>query len=365
MINEALDTLRNFAEYAGTNEHEDYLSLYLLVDPAHPENQSETPAWKIYLKNAITDIEAGLDPVQLRQWKKVRLSDTSPETAWARTRKRVEKYMTSYTPQGKTLVLFISPSSEYLYELPVALTNAHYFGKPHVQEFLYALDEYQQHLVLLFAEDQTRVLQLVLGTTTSELAVTSDQAWLRQQRKAAHSQDIQWRQDELTRRFVKSVAGEVDKYFLKNPDIERMVLGGNVEMANAVLGSLHPAARDKVIAVMPIPITTPPHEVADRIRDATVNAEREFELELVNDIIRAAGAGGRGATGYTAVNRGMERAAVRLLALPYPADAETAEPLLLQAVRNGAGVEFVKGEAAERVSEAGGIVAQLYYPLTG
>jgi hypothetical protein len=364
MINEALDTLRNFAEYAGTHDHEDYLSLYLLVDPAHPENQSEMPEWKIYLKNAINDVEAGLDPVQLRQWKKVRLSDTAPETAWARTRKRLEKYLTSYSPQGKTLVLFISPSGEYRYELPVPLTNAHYFGKPHIQGFLYALDEYQLHLVLLFAEDQTRALTLALGEKTAELVVTSDQAWLRQVRKAAHSQDIEWRQDELSRRFIRSVGGQVDKYFLQNSDIERMVLGGNIEMANAVLGTLHPAVRDKVIAVLPIPITTPAHEVADRIRDVARQAERENELELVNDIVRAAGAGGRGATGYTAVSRAMERAAVRLLALPYPADAATAEPLLLQAVRNGATVEFVKGEAAERVIEAGEIIAQLYYPLT-
>lgn len=363
MINEALNTLRNFADYAGSHEHENYLSLYLLVDPAHPENQSEMPAWKIELKNAITEVEAELDPVQLRQWKKVRLSNTSPETAWARTRKRLEKYQTSYTPKGKTLVLFISPNSEYQFELPVALVNAHYFGKPHIQEFLWALDEYQQHLVLLFAEDQTRVLQLALGETTGDVAITSDQAWMRKQRKAAHAQDIQWRQDELSRRFVKSVAGEVNKYFLKNPDIERMVLGGNVEMANAVLGTLHPAARDKVIAVMPIPITTPPHEVADRIRAQAKQAEREFELQLVNDVISAAGAGGRGATGHTAVGRAMERAAVRLLALPYPAEAETVEPLLLQAVQNGAAVEFVKGEAADRVNEAGGIVAQLYYAL--
>jgi peptide chain release factor subunit 1 len=362
MINQAYDLLRTFADYAGTHEHEDYLSLYLLVDPAHSENQSDNPAWKIYLKNAITDIEAGLDPVQLRQWKRVRLSDTSPETAWARTRKRLEKYLTSYTPGGKTLVLFISPSDEYQIELPVELNNTYYYGKPHIQEFLWALDEYQQHLVLLFAEDQTRALTLALGETTGDLAVTSDDAWLRQQHKAAHAQDIQWRQDELSRRYVKSVAGQVNKYFLQNPDIERLVLGGNVEMANAVLGSLHPSAREKVIAVLPIPITTPPHEVAERIRDDAQKAEREFELELVNEIIRSAGAGGRGATGRTAVNRAMDRSAVRLLALPYPAGDEV-EPLLLQAVQNGVTVEFVKGEAADRVRKAGGIVAGLYYAV--
>jgi hypothetical protein len=363
MINDALQALREFAGYASEHEGDNFLSLYLLVDPSYLENQSENPAWKVYLKNAIADIETRLDPVQLRQWKKVRLSDTSPETAWARTRKRVEKYLTGYRPEGKTLVLLIGPDSETRFELPVRLENAHYYGRPHVQEFLFALDEYQQHLVLLFAEDQTRALRIVLGETVGDVAVTSDQAWMRQQRKSADTQVIEWRKDELTRRFVSSVAGQVDKYFLQNPDIERIVLGGNMELAHAVRAALHPATQERIIAGMPIPINTAPHDVAARIRDEAKAAEREYELALVNEIVSQAGASGRGATGYTAVQRAMDRAAVRLLALPYPGEAEQVEPLLLQAVQQGCQVEFVKGAAAEVVEAAGGIVAQLYYPL--
>jgi hypothetical protein len=363
MINQALQDLREFASYADEHADDHYLSLYLLVDPSYLENQSENPAWKVYLKNAIADVESRLDPVQLRQWKNVRLSDTSPETAWARTRKRVEKYLTSYRPEGKTLVLLIGPDSETRIELPVRLPNAHYYGRPHVQEYLYALDEYQQHLVLLFAEDQTRALRIVLGEVAGETSVTSDQAWLRKERKAAHTQDIQWRQDELTRRFVNSVAGEVDKYFLKNPDIERIVLGGNMEMAHAVRAALHPATQERIIASIPIPMTAAPHEVAARIYDEAKAAEREFERALVNEIVGQAATGGRGATGYTAVKRAMERAAVRLIALPYPGDSDQVEPLLLQAVLQGSQIEFVRGEAADIVAQAGGIVAALYYPI--
>ncbi|MBX7254535.1 MAG: hypothetical protein K1X50_21315, partial [Candidatus Promineofilum sp.] len=59
----------------------------------------------------------------------------------------------------------------------------------------------------------------------------------------------------------------------------------------------------------------------------------------------------------------LERGAVRLIALPYPAPADTAEPILLQAVRAGATVEFLHGEAADAAQAAGGILAQLYYPI--
>lgn len=364
MISKAYDQLREFADYAGQNEHENYLTLYLDVDPATPANQSENPGWQIFLKNAVADIEADLDPVQLRQWKKVRLSDTAPETAWARTRKRLDKYLTGYRPKSKSLALYISPSAEYRFELPVNLTNAVYYGKPHIQEFLWALDEYEQHLVLLFAEDQTRALLMALGETRADLEVQSDQAWLRQQRKAAHSSSVASRDDELDRRMVRSVANDVNKYLLNNPDVQRVVLGGNTELAHAVKSELHPLVREKVIAVLPIPVASAPHEIADRIRGAAEEAEREYELSLVNSIVDRAGANGRGATGYQAVGRAVERFNVDLLALLYPDDSEVVEPMLLQAVQSGAQVEFVSDAAADRIREAGGVVARLYYPIT-
>ena len=363
MIQQLIDDLREFAEYAATHAQESYLSLYLMTDPSEAGNQSQTPAWRTFLRNAVANVEAGLDPVQTRQWKNVRLSDESPEKGWARTRKRLDKYLTSYRPEGKTLVLFISPGSEFSFELPVGIDSASYYGKPHIQEFLWALDEYEQHSVLLFSADEVRVLRLALGRSAADRTVVSEQAWLRGLRKTGEGEQNQQRQDDITRRFVKRAANEVDKFFMKTPDVGRVVLGGNMELANAVLGSLHPSVKEMVIGVLPIPADLPPHEVAERVAETAEQGEREHEAALVADVIRSAGARGRGATGYTAVGHALDRGAVRLLALPYPADSDVVEPLLLQAVRAGATVEFLHGEAAERVKEAGGIVAQLYYSI--
>lgn len=362
MIQQQYDSLRDMAEYAAGHAQDDYLSLYLDTDPADPKNQSETPAWQIFLKNAVSQIEADLDPVQTRQWKNVRLSDDDPDKAWARTRKRLEKYITNYRPQGKTLVLFISPGGEHRYELPVRLSNTYHYGKPHIQEFLWALDEYQRHLVVLMAEDEARVLRVALGRAATDTTVESDQKWLRQQRKAAHEANIESRRDELTRRFIRSIAADADKFFLQHPDIERIVVGGDEKLANSLLGAVHPAVRDRVIGVLPIPFESPPQEIAERIRDTAEAAEREYEDELVAGVINQARAGGRGAKGRVAVARALDRAAVRLIALPYPAGDEM-EPLLLQAVRQGCRVEFLHGEAADRARAAGGIVAQLYYAI--
>lgn len=362
MIQTIYNDLREFAEYATSHAEEKYLSLYLLTDPADPKNQSQTPAWHIYLKNAVNEVETSLDPVQTKQWKNVRLSDDDPNKEWARIRKRLDKYITSFRPDSKSLVLFISPNGEHRFELPVSLNNVYHFGRPHIQEILWALDEFQQHLVLLFAEDQTRVLRVTLGRTGADATVESDQAWMRQQRKAAHTQDIEWRKDELTRRHVRAVATEVDKYFLKNPDIERIILGGNMEIANAVLGTLHNSVQEKVIAVLPIPITAPAHEVAANIHDSAIAAERDYETVLVQEVIGQAKSRGRGAVGHVAVERAIQRSAVRLLALPYPA-GDAVEPLLLEALRQGSRIEFLHDEAAGIVQQEGDIVASLYYPI--
>lgn len=362
MIQELYDDLRNFAEYAAGHADEKYLSIYLNTDPADPENQSQTPAWHIFLKNAVAEIEAGLDPVQTKQWKNVRLSDNDPNKEWARIRKRLDKYLTSYRPESKTLALFISPGGEYRFDLPVRLNNVRYYGKPHIQEFLWAVDEYEVHMVALMAEDEARVVRVALDRTGTDATIVSDQQWLRQLRKSAHSENVDSRKDELSRRFIRGVAADADKFFLQNPDIERVILGGDQRLANALLGAVHPAVKEKVIAVMPIPAHLPAHEIAGRIREAAEQAEREYEDALMAEVISQAKAGGRGAEGLVAVGRALDRGAVRLLAMPYPA-GDDAEPLLLQAVRQGCVIEFLHGEAAERAAASGGIVAQLYYAI--
>lgn len=362
MIQDLFDDLREFAEYATHHAEDRYVSLYLNTDPADPENQTQTPAWHIYLKNAIAEVEKNLDPVQTRQWKNARLRDEDPDKGWARMRKRLEKYLTSFRPKGKTLALFIGPNSEHRFELPVRLDSVFYLGQPHIQEILWALDEYELHLVALISEDEARILRVGLGVTAADAMVVSDQKWLRKQHKSPDVQRIASRKDELTRRFIRSVAADADKYFLANRDIERIIIGGDQRLANNLLSQLHPSVREKVIAVLPLPVDRPAHEIVKGTYEVAEQAEREYEDALVTEIINQAGARGRGATGVGAVSHALERGAVRLLVLPYPA-ADNVEPLLLQAVYRGAEVEFLHGEPATRAAAAGGVLAQLYYAI--
>lgn len=361
MNHEAEMLLQEFAAYTRNRDNqENVLSLYLVVDPSDERNRGE-PKWPIFLKNALSDIEKELDPEQTKQWKTVRLSDQSYKTKWARTRLRLDSFIGGYKPEGKTLVLFVGPNRLLSHELPVALSNLAHYGKPQIAEFLYALDEYQEYLVVLFAQDRARAVNLFLGESADDVTVHVDQTWNRKLRKTAHDAALSDRLDEIDRRFAREAAAELDRHFLDSDDVERIIFGGNMQLAHAVRNYLHPSVADQVVAMMPIPIDTPVHEIAAQIRPVAETSEREFEKHLVDNLISRAKAGGRAVLGPEAVNQALERHAVSELVLPYPADMVDAEALLVKALYSSADTEFVEGAPAETLREAGGIGAFLYY----
>jgi hypothetical protein len=362
MIHEAETLLREFVSYVRDQQHhEDILSLYLVVDPADERNQGPNPKWQIFLKNALTEIEAGLDPALTKKWKTVRLTNSSEETKWARIRLRLETYLTGYIPSGKTLVLFIGPNGELEYELPIRLENRAFYGWPHMTEFLWALDEYEQFLVVLFAQDQARALNLFLGSSADEVDVHVDQTWHRRLRKTGHQANIAQRQDELDRRFARWASERLNQHFLDSDDVSRVVFGGNLQVAAAVRNYLHPAVAERIISLMPIPIDAPAQEIADAMRDVALMHEREYEVVLVNQLVGRAKAGGRAALGMEAVDRALDMQSVSLLVLPYPIDPSIADELFVKGIYSGSDVEFVDGEAARILEQEGGIAARLYY----
>lgn len=350
MIQEAEHLIQEFVAYVSDEQSQQaVLSLYLVVDPADPANQAVTPAWQIYWKNALREIESKLERAD---W-----------TRWEKTKARVERYLADYHPTGKTLVLFAGPQAELEYELPLRLENVVHYGWPQVTEFLWALDEYEQYLVLLVGQDQARGLIMFLGQSANEVMVNVDQTWQRKERKTAHFDQMVQRHDEIDRRFLRYIAGELNRHFLENPDVERIILGGNTTMAHALRNYLHPTVADNVIDILAIPLDKKEHEIAEMIREVTLNYERENELAIVNDIVNRAKSGGRGAVGEKAVNKALDMQAVSLLVLPYPMTAKPSDELFVKAIRSSSDVEFVHGEAADRLTEVGGIAVRLYHAI--
>lgn len=343
------ELLEAFVAYVQSGDFLDHeiLSLYLAVDPTALENQATTPAWRIALKNGLAEIEQGLDKAAQPQWE--------------RARAQVDAYLAGYQPAGKTLVIFADGEDLLDYHLPIRLENRAHYGLAQLKQFLWAIDEYKQYEVVLFGEDRVRHTSVYLGRATDDLTVQEDQTWERAERKSGHEANYASRQDELDRRFLRGIAAEIDRYVLEHHDVARIIFGGGHRLAHAARKLLHPRVAELVVGVVPLPFESTQQEIALATRALAEQVEREQDLLLVAEIIEQARPGGRGALGYDTVGQALSLQAVQTLLLPYPIPAEATDDLIIKAVRSSSTLNFVYGEAADRLHSVGGLGARLYY----
>lgn len=359
------EVLQRFEAYAQDENalDTDVLTLYLHVDPGYQENQASQPAWEVWLKNALKEVESGLDPAEKKQWKHLRSNSEDPRKNWSKIQARVEAFLADYKPSGRTLMLVVGPNTTLGYELPVALNNSFYYGIAHLSDFLWAIDEYKQYIVLLFSQDQVRATTVFLGKAITEAEVHLDQTWHRKDRKSAHTANINQRQEELDRRFVRYVADEIDKYYLDNSDVEQIILAGSARIAHAVRQLLHPHIAEDILGVISLPFDAKDHEIAAATTEIAAAHEAEDDLALVSELLTRSKTSGRAVVGVDKVSEALDRQIVRTLVMSYPLDAEIFDELIIRAVKNGSAYEFVYGEAAAQLNESGGVGAKLYYAL--
>lgn len=337
-------------------------SLYLYVDPGYQPNQNEQPAWHIYAKNALKDF-----------------SEQDDSTHWQTVKEHAENFMDSYSVQSKSLVLFVNEDGVIdSFDLPIAIQNSHTFGKIDVVPLLWALDEYEHYLVVLVDSEQARFVRASLGgaTTDEEMSIDFDDYDFRNKQfiHANHGDGIDGQQGsggdnfadmkaEHIRRFHKDVAEQI-RDVMRDMQSERIVLAGSEQAAHQVKSLLHETVQAQVIDILAIPFDSNDSKIANEIQTAALNYERSKELDLVNEVIGFAKAGGRGALGLDAVREALKMQQVDLLILPYPMEDEAlASELTLGALNSGASVELVHGSAATHLADEGNVAARLYYSV--
>ncbi|MEO0597693.1 MAG: VLRF1 family aeRF1-type release factor, partial [Chloroflexota bacterium] len=272
------------------------LSLYLHVDPGHQPNQNDPRAWTIYVKNALRDIENSLD-------------DDS-EIAITDIRKSIENFVEGYTPTGKSLALFVG-EDDYLeaFDIPVAIENQHAFGDINLVPMLWALDEYERYLVVLVDSEEARFMSAYLGRATTDVTLSIDfddydfgqhafvdarsgrEGMFRQSSGGVQFEDMK---AEHMRRFYNTVAEQI-RDIMTGMQSERIILGGNEKAAHQVKNLLHGTMQNKVVDILPIPMSANDSEVSSAIQETALAYEREQEMTLVDEVIGFAKAGGRGA----------------------------------------------------------------------
>jgi hypothetical protein len=346
----------------------DVLTLYLNVNPGNQANQNTPPAWQIFVKNQVREVEKHIDP--------------ETHAGWQSIKARLEQLLAEYSPSAKTLVAFISADQTQTYELPVTLDNAAGFGAPLLPPLIWALDEYERYLVTLVDQERARFFTAYLGnaTETDQHTLDIEDYDFRQKTQmpanaGADSGNRAVREGSNRDRFEDMIAAHVERFhkgvagrvreLAASTGATRIIIGGAERAMHAVHDELDPDHMQQPVLLMgSLRVDAAEHEVAERIQERALNHERSYENDLVEAVVGSAAANGHGAAGYDAVQQALTLQAVDVLILPWPADDQKqAATMTLQALDSGASIELVHGAAASKLREAGGVAARLYFPL--
>ncbi len=339
------------------------LSLYLMVDAGRLENHAAVPGWRIWAKNALRELQG----------------KHGDDANFAALRKRAEERLDAHTGHSKGLALFLTPSGEQVFELPVPLVeNSASYGRASLGSLLWLLDEYEKTLIVIVDQERSRFISGYMGSASREGMHNNDfeaydfaektqmpSGHMHGGRVAGGSNRDSFASTEADhrRRFFQEVAAQA-RHIKEELKVERVIIGGSEEAAHAVKREMHESVAKCVVAIVPIPQWVDDGEVVRLASPSSIEYERKRESELVEEAIGFAKSGGRGAIGFAEIAECLERKQVELLILPWPIeDPEIRDRLPREALAAGAKIELVSGDAADRVREEGGAVARLYYVI--
>jgi len=361
------------------------LSLYLDVNPANPDNTEKAVA----LRAAEAMREQGLDKRFVE-----------------RIKSRLEQEFVR--AQGRSLAIFASEAEDGLFDayfmqtrLPLLAANhgaiAHW-GTPLVAPLLFTLDQKERYAVVYVASDRVRVFEVFLGQIeelSDHVRLVDTDAW-QPYRNAMRSPAVgvgvaarggaavdayRDRLEEASARLYRRLAPDLEKSFAAEA-IDRVILIGNPGPLAAFRAAVGSDLQRRVVGTVPPPANPdgPPREWLPLVADLMASTEAKHEASLL-DRIREAGVWGFDQTlsllqahrlHTLVVPFSMNQTVVRdedgrLRAVraggPAVDQGETAEELRLLEVlpelveATGTTVEFVEGDAEERLHEEFGGLA--------
>ncbi len=354
-IQEILDSVREFIvshEYQTTP----ILTVYANVDSTNSDNRRDRPEWFIELKNETKRLEEkhGGEALELHQ----------KRHQWADAEATILAHLEQTKPQGRSIVLFTDLEDYLTVDVPVQLPNKLYYGLPQLRHLLFALDSYKKYLVVLFSEEEGKMLEVFLTSPTEDAVVQLGKdggVSLRPGGRTARTQASERRDLDSERRVSKEAADQINAYFMADAEIERVVFGGNLKLAHAVKHQLHPSVADSLVSIEPIDINSSNKEVAEAVKRIAEDQEQEHDVALMNDLVARRHACGTAVLESQGVKLALESGQAQKLVVAMPIDSDEFDPLLIDAMLNNVDIEFLHAAAAEELKTFGGLAAKLYY----
>jgi peptide chain release factor subunit 1 len=358
------------------------LSVYLDVDQSQAKNLNRQ--FQATLKNMLRSIEQDL-------------RDKEEYWEFAADADHVMRYVSSYEPQGRSLIIFCDESAGLFWQrdLNAPLRNdARWNETAYVRPLVEILDEFERYGVILTDRSQARLFTIHLGEI-EEHVETFAQAEVRHPKttgtdRALSQMQFQRKADEHAHWHLKQVA----ELMTRRADFyafDRLVLAGLVEATSQLHQLLPKRLRSRVVASIRLPVDANERQVLEATLQIDQEVERASEIKLIDELITAAAKKEQGVTGLESTLICLQEG--RIWRLVYSdglsprggqcsncgmlhgdgvesctycgGEVRQVEDLIEGAIeritRDGGKIELIRGVAAEKLKEAGSIGAFLRF----
>lgn len=364
------------------------LSVFSRTDPRDPANSSETPGWKIALKNGLKEAEGeaesnGVRPEEVRKMAKA-------------VEKRIEG--ASADERGRSVALFLSEDGSldyfHTFQIPVRGDLVTLDAGAVVWPMVDVIDRGEQTGLVLMSHDRIRLLDWADGHAEDlEYSVFDLELgdWkeyrgpapahpARAKQSAHTAESYSERVEEWRSKFAKAAASNIADS-AKDLGMKRLVIAADGDLGRDFVEALPSGTRDMVVAnVQTNLIDMPAAEATEHLDPYLRDAWKEKVNAIAANAIERSRAGGKGAVGPDEVLLALAEGRVEHLLLdPYlevdgrdlseggrqaltdSGEASFREAAVEMAIRTDAGVSSASVDEVPALSDVGGIVALLRY----
>jgi peptide chain release factor subunit 1 len=308
----------------------------------------------------------------------------------------VRKLLLSYEPHGRSLVVFAKSTGPIWFrDVNVDIgTEVHWGTVPYLHPLFEALDEFEPYIVALTDRAHARIFTVRLGTIEKHAeiyALGSVRHLKTSGTDHLYSQShIQRKADENILAHLKRVAEVLEHLGTVSP-AGRIVLAGNAETVSELYRLMPKTCRGRVAGSVVMRGNAPETEILESTLALACRAERVQEMEKVDRLLTSSAKGEKAVVTFPRTLQALNEDRVRELVyaegfsaaggvcetchvmftsddmncdicgMPVKSADDLIENSIAAALAAGAAVEQVRGPAAEKLRNAGGIGAFLRF----
>jgi len=308
----------------------------------------------------------------------------------------VQEFVRDQQPSYKALVIFADASRILLSrEFQVDIPTEVQWGKPLVAPYVETLDEFERQTIVVTDKWRARILSVFLGTleTTTEIQDIPHTTHIHATGKGrleAQTHD-QRHADENTKKHVKHIIRALESVLASYPS-DRIVIGGNTEAVGELFHLLPKGLKSRIAGMVHSSMADSFEKVIETAHQVCIASERDDEVRTVDHLLEIAAQRHKAVTGVAGTidavrehrpltlyyAEGLKLAGKTCVACgavygtdrPAPCTScgshleeseDLIDQLLVMTLNCGARIEQVRGTAAKKLRNVGGIGAVLRY----